>query len=153
MTQDIPFMERRDWLDADGKCKFKLFCPVSATVVAKRVRATQRPNAGKAINDAEELSALELQYDRELHEMVGYMRRLDGAFGLTKKQMRVMDPLATDGDVKWSIDGSQTDFFGYWAYDAWHKVFAPVLSKTFGQVVNVSDKEKLMNLLGAEVMM
>ena len=153
MTEDKPFMERGDWMDAEGKCKYRVFCPVAPTVAWKRLRPAERQSAEKAKVEAEELSALELQYDRELHEMVGYMRRLDGEFGMTKKKMRVMDPFAADGDGKWAIDGSQTDFFGFWAYDAWYNVFVPVLSKIFGQVVNVSDKEDLKRLLETEVMM
>ena len=151
---DKPFMERGDWMDADGKCKYRVFCPVAPTAAWRRLQAVdRRQSREQAKVEAEDLSALELQYDRELHEMVGYMRRLDGEFGMTKKKMKFMDPFARDGESKWATDGSQTDFFGFWAYDAWYNVFAPVFSKIFGQVVNVSDKDDLQRLLQTEVMM
>ena len=101
MTVDKPFMERIDWMDADGKCKYRVFCPVAPTAAWRRLRAVERQSREQAKVEAEDLSALELQYDRELHEMVGYMRRLDGEFGMTKKKMKFMDPFARDGESKW----------------------------------------------------
>ena len=85
MDQDIPFMERSAWLDQDGNPKYKIFCPVSMSDRVKRLTPVERRAATATMRSAEltkadksELrSALELQFDWALHQMVGYMRRLD----------------------------------------------------------------------------
>ena len=88
----------------------------------------------------------------DLHQMVAYMRRLDGATQTLRRQKR-MGPMRRIGEAKWATDGSRTSFYGYWTYIAWDNVFAPVLTKTFGQSVGVMDEEDLDELLGATVMM
>ena len=85
--------------------------------------------------------------------MTGYMRRLDGEGGVTRKGYKRMDPLAPDGEPKHAVDGSQTPYFGFWFYVAWYEVIVPVMTKSFGQVLNVRDKEDLETLLAAKVMM
>ena len=159
MTSDRPFMERNDWMHGDT-CKYKVYCPVQPAAARKRLSTGEDRHAvpeDEAENQQsnDQFSALELQFDWELHQMAGYMRRLDGEYGLTQGKVRCMDPLAPDGDSKWAINGSQTPFFGYWTYVAWYHVFAPVLSKVLGPVVNVADKdsEDLNRLLGIQVMM
>ena len=160
MTEDKPFMQRADWMDGD-RCKYKVYCPVQPAVASNRLaggpsqrRRSADTDTGGTQEDCDQVSALELQFDWELHQMTGYMRRLDGEYGVTKKgNMRFMDPLAPDGMRKWAHDGSQTALFGYWAYLAWYNVFVPVLSKVYGQVVNADDDESLDLLLGLKVMM
>jgi hypothetical protein len=157
MTEDIPFMERKDWMQ-HGQPKYKIFCPVSSAERFKRCTATERRNFREALKEGDAsresmpLSALEQQYDWELHQMVGYMRRLDGSTQTIKKMPR-MDPLASDGEAKHALDGSKTPYFGYWTYVAWYNVFIPALYKTFGPVVNVLDEEDMNKLLGATVKM
>ena len=160
MTEDIPFLERPDWMGSDGKPKFKVYCPVTAAERSKRLTASERRRSKSSEREIDEdtgktsiRSALELQFDWPLHQMTGYMRRLDGAGGLTRKNNRCMDPLAADGLPKHAVDGSRTPFFGYWFYVAWYNVINPVLARTFGQVLNVRDKDDLDTLLGATVMM
>jgi hypothetical protein len=82
-------MERPAWLDDEGKPKYKILCPVSYTQRLIRLSAGERKVA-KNVDLTEddksvrsELSALEQQFDWPLHQMVGYMRRLDGACGKT----------------------------------------------------------------------
>lgn len=150
-------MERKNWMQ-NGRPKYKIFCPVSSAERLKRCTATQRRNSKEAMKEGEAsresmpLSALEQQYDWELHQMVGYMRRLDGSTETIKKMKR-MDPLAPDGEAKHALDGSKTPYFGYWTYIAWNNVFTPTLYKTFGPVVNVSDEEDMDKLLEATVNM
>jgi hypothetical protein len=157
MTEDIPFMERKDWMQ-HGQPKYKIFCPVSPAERLKRRPANERRNYKDAVKEGDAgresmpLSALAQQYDWELHQMVGYMRRLDGSTQTIKKMPR-MDPLSPDGEPKHALDGSKTPYFGYWAYVAWYNVFVPALSKTFGPVLHVSDEEDMNTLLGATVMM
>jgi hypothetical protein len=159
MDEDIPFMERPAWLDAEGKPKYKIFCPVTLSERVKRLSSVERRAATVTVRSAEvkpdksELrSALELQFDWALHQMVGYMRRLDGE-GKTKKGYKRMDPLAPDDEPKYATDGSRTPFFGYWFYIAWYNVIVPSLVRTFGPVVNVMDMEDLDALLEATVPM
>ncbi len=97
-------------------------------------------------------SELELQFNWELHQMVGYMHRLNGK-GKTKKGYKRMDPLAPDQDPKYATDGSKTLCFGYWFYITWYNVIVPSVLRTFGPVVNVLDMDDLDALLEATVPM
>ena len=166
MRSDIPFLNRADWLDEHGNPRFKTMCPVSQSERLKRLSAIERREAKPVVkegeadggaaasegNQARPLSVLEQQYDWELHQMLAYMRRLDGATETIKKLPR-MDPLAPDGEAKHALDGSKTPYFGWWTYVAWYNVFVPVLTKTFGNVLNVLDEDDLDRLLGATVQM
>ena len=156
MTEDIPFMHHSAWMDGD-LCKFSHFCPVPPAVAAKKTTSGRRKSNTKSDASDEkvgQLSALEQQFDWELHQMVGYMLRLDGDYGVTSKDgFRFMDPLAPDGEPKFATNGSRTPFFGFWFFYAWDNVFAPSLVKTFGPVVKVTDKEDLDRLLSLDVMM
>ena len=100
-------------------------------------------------------SALALQYDLELHQMVGYMRRLDGAYAPSPKGEKCMDPFASDGESKWDVvNGSKIPpFFGFWAYYAWEHVLGVIFSSSFGSIFTVTDARGLKQLLAAEVMM
>ncbi len=161
MTFDIPFMERPAWLDEDDNPKYKNFCPVSYTQRLNRLPAGDRRVAKIAGSSDErlahtsELSALEQQFDWPLHQMVAYMRRLDGAYGKTIRGLPFMDPMAPDKDseAKHAFDGSRTPYCGYWFYHAWYNVIVPSLQKTFGPVLNVMDMDDLEVLLDAKVMM
>ena len=160
MTEDIPFMERKDWLDTDGKPFCKTFCPVSAAERVKRLSPTERKNLSKskASDEGEGTettpkSALELRYDWQLHQMVGYMRRVDGARQTLVKQLPCMNPLAANGEPKYATEGSRTPFFGFWTYVAWYNAIVPVLQKVVGDIVMVRDEEALDVLLGATVNM
>ena len=157
MTQDIPFLERPDWM-ANGSPKYKVYCPVTAAERRRRLPANERRSEYQAVaaGEAEEMteirSALEMQFDWELHQMTAYMRRLDGE-GKTRSGYPRMDPLARDGVEKFATDGSRTPSFGFWFYVAWYNVIVPALSRTFGQVLNVVDRGDLDTLLGTTVMM
>ena len=86
-------------------------------------------------------------------KMVGYMRRLDGAYPNTSRGHKVMDPLAPDGQPKWATNGSKlTPLFGWWAYYAWEKVFYPVLVKVMGPIVLINDEKDVDALCEADVM-
>jgi hypothetical protein len=85
--------------------------------------------------------------------MVGYMRRLDGAYAPSPKGQKSMDPFAPDGASKWSVNGSKTPLFGFWAYYAWEHVLGVVFSSSFGSIFTVTDATSLQRLLAAEVMM
>ena len=158
MSDEEAFMEREDWLGQDGEPFCKVFCPVSASERGKRLRGNDKrqfvaeQGEGELESHAMHASALQYRYDWDLHQMVAYMRRLDGATPTLKRQKR-MDPMERMGVAKWSTDGSKTSFYGYWTYIAWDNVFAPVLTKAFGQSVGVMDEEDLDELLGASVMM
>ena len=97
-------------------------------------------------------SALSLRYDWDLHQMVAYMRRLDGATPTLRRQPR-MNPMARNGEPEWATDGNLMNYFGYWTFVAWDNVFVPVLGKAFGQSMRVLDEENVDELLGATVMM
>ncbi len=56
-------------------------------------------------------SALELRYDWQLHQMVGYMRRVDGVRKTLVQRLPCMNPLARDGEPDFATDGSRTPFF------------------------------------------
>ena len=97
-------------------------------------------------------SALYASYDWDLHQMVAYMRRLDGAT-LTVRQHKRMDPMARIGEPKWAVEGSRTPYFNFWFYVAWDNVFGPALGKAFGQNMRVVDIGDVDDLVGAKVMM
>jgi hypothetical protein len=159
MREDKPFMHRAEWM-ANGKPKYTVFCPVTPAERLKRQSAPERRRSNsEAVDDAEAevckttlRSALELQFDWELHQMVGYMRRIDGE-GQTKKRTFRMDPFAPDGEPKYATDGRATGYFGYWFFVAWNNVLVPSLKSTFGNVLTVLDRDDLANLLGTTVMM
>ena len=158
MTSDIPFLHRSDWME-NGEPLYDTMCPVSAaerlkrlSVSERRSLAAERREGESEGNQSRPLSALERQYDWELHQMVGYMRRLDGATKTIKQLLR-MDPLAPDGEPKHALDGSRTPYFGWWTYVAWYNVFVPALTKSFGSVLAVSDEEDLDRLLTSTVKM
>jgi hypothetical protein len=100
-----------------------------------------------------EKSALAQQYDMELHQMVGYMRRLDGAYAPNSRNEKSMDPFAADGAKKWKVNGSKTPLFGFWAYYAWEHVISGLFSSAFGTIFKVTNQKSLKALLGAQVMM
>ena len=148
-------MQRDDWLEND-KLFCKVFCPVSSAERQRRLTPAERKahvfEAGEEGSNAMATSALAMRYDWPLHQMVAYMRRLDGATKTIRKLPR-MDPLAKRGEPKWAIDGKLTSFFNFWAFVAWDNVFAPVLGKAFGQNMRVLDEEHVDELLCATVMM
>ena len=155
MTDDRGFMQRDDWLENE-KPFCKVFCPVSSAERQRRLTPAERRahvgEAGEEGSNAMAASALAIRYDWPLHQMVAYMRRLDGVTKTIRKLPR-MDPLAKRGEPKWAIDGKLTPFFNYWAFVAWDEVFAPVLSKLFGVSVAVLDEEDVDVLLDTTVMM
>ena len=157
MSDEKAFMEREDWLD-NGEPFSKVFCPVSPAERAKRLKGQERRDfvagqeEGAMESNAMVSSALYARYDWDLHQMVGYMRRLDGAT-LTVRQHKRMDPMARIGEPKWAVEGSRTPYFNFWFYVAWDNVFAVALGKAFGQNMRVVDIEDVDELLGATVMM
>ena len=158
MADDQAFMYREDWLGQNGEPFCKVFCPVSATERVKRLRGNDKrqfvaeTDVAEFESHAMHISALQYRYDWDLHQMVAYMRRLDGATTTLTKQKR-MDPMERMGVAKWRTDGSKTSFYGYWTFVAWDNVFTPILTKSFGASVAVMDEEDLDELLGATVMM
>ena len=96
---------------------------------------------------------LETHYDAELHQMTGYMRRLDGAYGKIRGGNPCMDPFAPDGAAKWDIDANETALFGFWFFEAWDNVFSAFFSSIWGSIMQVISEARLDALLGAEVMM
>ena len=159
MTDDVAFLERPAWLDEDGNPKYKTFCPVSSSQRFNRLTASDKKvarfagSADERSANSSEKSALEQQFDWPLHQMVGYMRRLDGALGKTIRGLKYMDPMAPDKEPKHALDGSRTPYFGFWFFLAWYNVVVPSLEKTFGPVLNVLDSDDLDVLLEAKVMM
>jgi hypothetical protein len=158
MTDDVAFLERSAWLDEDGNPKYTTFCPVSYSQRFNRLSPGDRKvvklgTSDERFSNSSELSALEQQFDWPLHQMVGYMRRLDGALGKTIRGLKYMDPMAPDKEPKHALDGSRTPYFGFWFYLAWYNVVVPSLQKTFGPVLNVMDMDDLDVLLEAKVMM
>ena len=156
MTADIPFLERSDYMSV-GVRKFEVFCPLTKTDRKRKSKSgTPRRVSGDDGADIEpetkERSALAVQYCPELHTMIGYMRRLDGAYPNTSKGLRIMDPLAPDGETKWATSGRTTPFFGWWTFYAWRHVFFPVLEKVVGSIVNVNDDADVDRLLAVELM-
>jgi hypothetical protein len=157
MSDEKAFMQREDWLD-NGEPFSKVFCPVSAPERAKRLKGKERKDfvdgqqEGEMESNAMVSSALYLRYDWDLHQMVAYMRRLDGA-SLTVRQQKRMDPMARIGELKWAVEGSRTPYFNFWFFVAWDNVFGPALTKAFGQNMRVLDIQDVDDLLGTTVMM
>ena len=143
MSDEKAFMEREDWLD-NGEPFSKVFCPVSAAERPKRLKGQEKRDfvagqeEGVMESNAMVSSALYSRYDWDLHQMVAYMRRLDGATKTLTLQKR-MDPMERLGAAKWRTDGSKTSFYGYWTFVAWDNVFTPILTKSFGASVAVMD--------------
>ena len=156
MADDQVFMYREDWLGQNGEPFCKVFCPVSTAERVKRLRGNDKRQfvdvAEHESPGSMHMSALQYRYDWDLHQMVAYMRRLDGATKTLTLQKR-MDPMERMGVSKWRTDGSKTSFYGYWTFVAWDNVFTPILTKSFGASVAVMDEEDLDELLGATVMM
>jgi len=166
-------MDRPDWVEADFREAGAEYCPVTAAERLKRLSANERRSKmdeddGQSENESQSgggdkvkskarkepmrLSALEMQFDLELHLMTGYMRRLDGE-GQTRRNLKRMDPFAPDGEVKFNFDGSLTPYVGFWFYVAWYNVIVPVLQKTFGLILSVKDQDDLDELLDTTVAM
>jgi hypothetical protein len=132
------------------------FCPISQSTEKRRAakaRTSRGVSAASPSFSAEEKSALANQYDRELHQMVAYMRRLDGAYPPNSRGRKSMDPFAPDRAGKWATNGSRTPLFGFWTYYAWEHVLGVVFSSSFGSIFTVTDATSLQRLLTAEVMM
>jgi hypothetical protein len=150
-------MARPDWRrPGTSVCRYVTFLPISSASEKRRpAKAKQTPGVSptrpKDVT-VEEKSALVHQYDLELHQMVAYMRRLDGAYPPNAKSQKCMDPFAPDGESKWCT-GSTTPLFGFWAYYAWEHALSGLLSSAFGTVFNVTNQTSLKALLGAQVMM
>jgi hypothetical protein len=150
-------MTRPDWRKpGTSVCRYATFCPINLTTEKRRpAKAKQTPGVSPISPTgvtADEKSALAHQYDMELHQMVAYMRRLDGALPPNAKGQKVMDPFAPDGDSKWCT-GTTTPLFGFWAYYAWEHVLSGLLSSAFGTIFKVTNQRTLKALLGAQVMM
>ncbi len=115
VPDDKAFMDREDWLGQDGRPFCKVFCPVSLSERSKRLKGNERQHfaaeqdEGELESHATQVSALALRYDWDLHQMVAYMRRLDGATETLRRQPR-MDPMGKLGNPKWATDGSRTSF-------------------------------------------
>ena len=160
MKQDIPFLERADYMQ-NGVKKYDVFCPLTEGIQKKQLGKprSKRPQAEQGADpepepepSAKQVSALYQQYCPELHKMIGYMRRLDGAYPNTSRGFKVMDPLAPDGEPKLAVEGRRTPYFGWWAFYAWEEVFYPVFVKIMGSIVLVNDEEDVDALCEAEVM-
>ncbi len=172
MPEGIPFMDRPDWVEADFRKAGVEYCPVTAAERLKRLSANERRSqmdqddgqsetesqsgGGKVKPEAKKeqmrRSALEMQFDLELHLMTGYMRRLDEE-GQTRRNLKRMDPFAADREVKFNFDGSLAPYVGFWFYVAWYNVIVPVLQKTFGPILSVKDQDDLDELLDTTVAM
>ena len=156
MADDQAFMYREDWLGQNGEPFCKVFCPVSTAERVKRLRGNDKRQfvdvAEHESPGSMHMSALQYRYDWDLHQMVAYMRRLDGATKTLTLQKR-MDPMERLGVAKWRTDGSKTSFYGYWTFVAWDTVFVPVLFKAFEVSLRVLDEDNLDTLLGLTVMM
>ena len=153
MPENKAFMEREEWM-VEGKMGFNTYCPVSVKAEAASCGKRAKPEAMISVSyDRDARSVLETHYDAELHQMTGYMRRLDGAYGKVKGGRPVMEPFADDGAAKWDIDPDDTALFGFWFYEAWHNVFSLFFSSIWGSIMQVISEARLDALLGAEVMM
>ena len=154
-------MDRPDWIKPgpDAGRRFQIFCPLSAVTEKRRVSKSKQSSQVSADGPPGDLvgeeSALAQQYDLELHQMVAYMRRLDGAYAPSPQGEKCMDPFAPDGESKWAVvNGSKIPpLFGFWAYYAWEHVLGVVFSSSFGPIFTVSDARGLKELMAAEVMM
>ncbi len=157
LAADTAFLNRPDWIKSGNEAgQYLTFCPIS-TATEKRRSAKSKQSPGVSADSppftTEEKSALAHQYDIELHQMVAYMRRLDGAYPPNSRGQKSMDPFAPDGEKKWVTSGSKTPLFGFWAYYAWEHVLSVVFSSSFGTIFTVTDQKSLQRLLAAEVMM
>ena len=152
-------MARPDWRKPGVKpyqCRYLTFCPLSKATEKRRAskaRTSSGVSAESPPFSIDEKSALAQQYDRELHQMVAYMRRLDGAYPPNSRGRKCMDPFAPDGAGKWATNGSRTPLFGFWTYYAWEHVLGVAFSHAFGTIFTVTDRRSLRRLMGAEVMM
>ena len=152
-------MARPDWRKSGvntDQCRYLTFCPLSKATEKRRAskaRTSSGVSAESPPFSIDEKSALAQQYDRELHQMVAYMRRLDGAYPPNSKGRKCMDPFAADGANKWATNGSRTPLFGFWAYYAWEHVLGVAFSHAFGTIFTVTDRRSLRRLMGAKVMM
>jgi hypothetical protein len=150
-------MDRPDWRrPGTSVSRYVTFCPISLTSEKRRcAKAKQTPGVSPISLTgvtADEKSALFHQYDMELHQMVAYMRRLDGALPPNSKGQKIMDPFAKDGDSKWCT-GTTTLLFGFWSYYAWEHVMSGLLSSAYETIFKVTNQKSLKALLGAQVMM
>ena len=113
-------MDRPDWLKpGTEKGLYVTFCPLSSATEKRRVSKSKQSTQVSAVSppfSIEKKSALAHQYDVELDQMVGYMRRLDGAYAPSSKVQKSMDPFAPDGESNWAVNGSRTPLFGFWSY-------------------------------------
>ena len=150
-------MDRPDWKKPNcDESRFLTLCPINAQTERRRhAKARQSPgvSAVRQPFSIDEKSALAQQYDMELHQMIGYMRRVDAAYGTNSKGHKSMDPFAADGEPKWAIFGKKTPLFGFWGYYAWEHVLGVVFSSSFGSIFTLTDQRSLAKLLAAEVMM
>ena len=91
MSDVKAFMERENWL-VNGEPFCRVFCPVTSTERGKRLRGKERLAFDAGLDEGEMESnamcslALALKYDWDLHQMMAYMRRLDGATLTLRKQ-------------------------------------------------------------------
>ena len=159
LEAETAFLDRPDWRQPGVipfQSRYKTFCPISQAT-EKRRAAKARTSPGVSAESppftVEEKSALAHQYDRELHQMVAYMRRLDGAYPANSRGKKSMDPFAADGAGKWATNGSKTPLCGFWTYYAWEHVLGVAFSHAFGAIFTVTDPRSLRRLMEAEVMM
>ena len=156
MEPDTAFLDRPDWiLPGSDKGRFATFCPIStATEKRRAAKAKTTPGVNSVSPEftTDEKSALALQYDLELHQMVAYMRRLDGSAPPNSRGQKMMRPFAADGESKWTA-GSNRPLCGFWAYYAWDHVLSVLFSAAFGTIFSVKNEKTLRQLLNAEVMM
>ncbi len=139
--------------------KFEVFCPLTETDRKKKSKSgtvTPRRVSGEDCAyiepETKKRSALAVQYCLELHKMVGYIRRLDGTYPNTSRGLKIIDPLAPDGELKWAGSGWATPLFGWWTFHAWQHVFFPDREKVMGSIVLVNDDADVDRLLAIELM-
>ncbi len=134
LPADTAFLQRPAWLKlGTDTSRYLTFCPISKAAEKRRVskcRQSSQVSADSPPFSVHEKSAFAQQYDIELHQMVGYMRRLDGAYAPSPKGQKSMDPFAPDGERKWAVNGSKTPLFGFWACYAWEHVLGVVFSSS-----------------------
>lgn len=91
-------MEREEWM-VDGKMGFKTYCPVSEK--AEAASRGKRKAVAISVADRDARSVLETHFDEELHQMTGYMRRLDGFFSsIWGSIMQVISEVRLDALLK-----------------------------------------------------
>ena len=157
LPADTAFLQRPAWIiPGTENSRYLTFVPISRATEKRRgtkCRQSTQVLAASPPFSVDEKSALAQQYDMELHQMVGYMRRLDGAYAPSSRNEKSMDPFAADGAKKWKVNGSKIPLFGFWAYYAWEHVLGVVFSSSFGSIFTVKDTRSLRRLMEAEVMM